>query len=240
MNSNLKYYLAFSKLEGIGGLSMYDVLVHFGTLKEAWNASVLDWMHFSSLRKKTIENFKEKQKNINLEELEKEVFDKNISVVTIEDADYPKLLKEIYNPPIILFIMGDLKSCNLNKTLGVVGSRKCSIYAVESTKKIISQMQGSGITIVSGGASGIDTALSNSQAKQDLILKDLLKSKKQLMQRSGMISLWFFTVLLQFRKTLLTSATNTVQISQEVKVFLKKCYLMLLKTVLLKSTLIQT
>lgn len=158
MSTELKYFLGFSKLDGIGSLSMHKAYLHFGSMKEAWSASALDWMAFASLRQSTIEKFKEKQKNIDIDSLEEEIKSKNIRAITIEDEDYPYLLKEIHNPPIIFYIKGNLESCNLEKTLAIVGSRKCSFSAVESTKKIIKQMKDTDVVIVSGMARGIDTA----------------------------------------------------------------------------------
>lgn len=67
------------------------------------------------------------------------------------------MLKHISNPPVVLYYKGDLFSCNLEKTLAVVGSRRASSYAKEALTKIISELENTDICIVSGLASGIDT-----------------------------------------------------------------------------------
>jgi len=71
-----------------------------------------------------------------------------------DDADYPKLLKEIYDPPFCLFVKGKLKNDGYN--LAVVGTRKFSNYGKQITEEIVEPLASQGITIVSGLAYGID------------------------------------------------------------------------------------
>jgi DNA processing protein len=158
MSFELKYILGFSKLDGVGSLSLYQIYEHFGSMRDAWNASALEWMVLPSLRQSTIEKFKERQKTIELDVLEAELQHKKIQAVTIEDKEYPYLLKEIHNPPLVFFVKGSLDACNLEKTLAIVGSRQCSFSAIENTKKMIAQLGDNEIVIVSGMARGIDTA----------------------------------------------------------------------------------
>lgn len=77
--------------------------------------------------------------------------------MTFDDENYPQMLRNIENPPSVLYYKGDLFSCNLNKTLAVVGSRKATSYAKEALRQIIGEFQNTDICIVSGLASGIDT-----------------------------------------------------------------------------------
>lgn len=78
----------------------------------------------------------------------------SIKFTTIIQEDYPEILKKIHNPPAILFYKGSLDIISNN--LAVVGSRKASDYGIWATKKIISQLKGLNISIVSGMARGID------------------------------------------------------------------------------------
>ncbi len=158
MNSELKYWLAFSKLEGVGSANLFDIYSHFGSMEAAWIASALDWQEVKQLRNSTISAFKEKQKEIDLDELEKEFASKNIGVVTIADEEYPECLRNISDPPAILFFQGDFLNKDFNKTLAIVGSRRCTSSAVENTKAIIKGLKSAGAIIVSGGAYGVDTA----------------------------------------------------------------------------------
>ncbi|MDD3593210.1 MAG: DNA-processing protein DprA [Candidatus Gastranaerophilales bacterium] len=171
MNKEQKYWLAFAKTDGIGSMTLSDIYKKFGSMKEAWEASTADWLASAMvltasyeepekvcrLKLATIEKFKQKQKEIDIEALEKELLKKEVKFITILDKSYPPILKQIYNPPATLFYKGNFPKINLEFALAAVGSRNCSFNAVESTKSIISELNGSDLTIVSGGAKGIDT-----------------------------------------------------------------------------------
>lgn len=158
MNKELKYWLGFSKLDGVGSASLLDIYNHFRSMKSAWIASNLDWQDVKQLRNSTITTFKEKQKTIDLDKLEEEFLSKNIGVVTIEDEEYPECLRNISDPPAILYYKGDFLNKDFNRTVAVVGSRRCSSGAIENTKFIINGLKSTKAIIVSGGAYGIDTA----------------------------------------------------------------------------------
>lgn len=79
-------------------------------------------------------------------------------VLTQGDSEYPELLKEIHDPPIVLYILGKLESRDRRNGIGIVGTRKASHYATESAKKLGYQLAYAGLTVYSGLARGIDTA----------------------------------------------------------------------------------
>ncbi|MCR4880343.1 MAG: DNA-processing protein DprA [bacterium] len=158
MNKELKYWLAFSKLEGVGSASLFDIYNHFQSMEAAWIASSLDWQEVKQLRNSTISAFKEKQKEIDTEKLLDDFLSKNIGVVTIADESFPECLKNIDDAPAILFYKGDFLNKDFGKTLAIVGSRRCTSSAVENTKAIIKGLKPANAVIVSGGAYGIDTA----------------------------------------------------------------------------------
>lgn len=81
-----------------------------------------------------------------------------IEIITIEDEAYPKLLREIYTPPIVLFVQGAVSVLNHNVTLAVVGTRRPSAYAVGAASHICSEIAALDVAIVSGLAAGIDSA----------------------------------------------------------------------------------
>ena len=87
----------------------------------------------------------------------KKAADLGAHVITAEDAEYPSALREIHDPPIVLYVRGQLTERDRN-AVAVVGSRKCSHYATESAKKLSFQMAYAGLTVASGLARGIDTA----------------------------------------------------------------------------------
>ncbi len=78
-------------------------------------------------------------------------------VITQADAVYPPLLREIHNPPIVLYVWGELLEQDRH-AISIVGSRKTSHYGLECAKKLSYQLAYAGLTVVSGMARGIDTA----------------------------------------------------------------------------------
>jgi DNA processing protein len=79
------------------------------------------------------------------------------TVITQDASEYPRHLREIHNPPILLYVWGELTSQD-HRAIGVVGSRKTSHYGLECAKKLSYQLAYAGLTVVSGLARGIDTA----------------------------------------------------------------------------------
>ncbi len=90
-----------------------------------------------------------------MEELTK-VQDRNLKIVTLTDANYPTLLREIIDPPPILTYDGKLDS--LSPCISIVGSRKATTYGLNTAEHLASRLTKHGFTIVSGMARGIDSA----------------------------------------------------------------------------------
>jgi len=86
-----------------------------------------------------------------------EYMDKNnIDIITIYDEDYPNNLKSIYDPPISLYIKGNKKILN-DKSISIIGCRKCTKYGENIAKKFAYNLSLNNINIISGLARGIDT-----------------------------------------------------------------------------------
>lgn len=79
-----------------------------------------------------------------------------IKAITYKSDDYPRLLKEIDSPPLILYCKGNISLLN-SDCLAVVGTRRATNYGKTACKKIVNEVATQGITIVSGLAEGIDT-----------------------------------------------------------------------------------
>ena len=83
--------------------------------------------------------------------------DAGVHALTAESEFYPPLLRTIHDPPIVLYVWGELQERD-RQSIGVVGSRKTSFYGTETAKKLSYQLAYAGLTIFSGLARGIDTA----------------------------------------------------------------------------------
>ncbi len=81
----------------------------------------------------------------------------NVSIVCPDDSSYPLLLRDIPDPPNVLYLRGSLEDRDLN-AVAVVGSRRCSYYGREQAERFGALLGGVGITVVSGGARGVDSA----------------------------------------------------------------------------------
>jgi DNA processing protein len=79
------------------------------------------------------------------------------SILTPDSPEYPDLLKQIYDPPVVLFCRGTFEPRDL-LAVAIVGSRRCSIYGREQAERFGSLLAGVGITVISGGARGVDSA----------------------------------------------------------------------------------
>ncbi|MFV0337283.1 MAG: DNA-processing protein DprA [Chthoniobacterales bacterium] len=97
------------------------------------------------------------EQHVNLKQELKMAEEDGVQILPLSSAEYPKALREIHDPPTVLYVKGTLCSTDQN-AIGIVGSRKASHYALEATKKISHQLARSGVTVVSGLARGIDAA----------------------------------------------------------------------------------
>ena len=163
-----KYWIAFSSIEGVDGVFVQRLFNYFGDIESAFKASRNDLTQIDGLSIKKAENFLKERDKIDLEKTMDEVLRREIKYITFDSPQYPEMLKQIEDAPIILYYKGDLSSCNLNKTLAVVGSRRASYYAKEAVGKILSELEGTDICIVSGLASGIDTSAHTNALKYGL------------------------------------------------------------------------
>ena len=79
-------------------------------------------------------------------------------ILILDDGSYPDLLREIPDPPIVLYVRGEWQSCLSAPCVGVVGSRRCSTYGENAAEMLAHDLAANGVCVVSGFARGIDTA----------------------------------------------------------------------------------
>jgi len=149
------YYLSFSHFFGIGPIKLKALIDSFGSVKDAYDAKEKDLSLVigQTLAKKFIhfKNIFDPVKR--LVELNK----KQVSVINWEDKKYPSLLKNIPDPPICLYVKGNVDNFDFDKlTIGIVGTRTPTIYGQQVAKKFSSELTRAGFTIISGLAIGID------------------------------------------------------------------------------------
>ena len=99
------------------------------------------------------------------EMIEKYCTEKNISIISYDDENYPENLRNIDDPPAVLFCMGDVSVLQKQPAVSVVGTRKASEYSLKVTDVICRNLAEDGFVIVSGFANGIDSAAHNAAVK---------------------------------------------------------------------------
>lgn len=165
---NKKFWVAFSSIEQLDSLFIKRLFEHFGDIEKAFNATKECLSEIEGLSVKKAEKFLQLRDKVNVDKVFADVESRGINFLTLEDENYPKMLRNIDNPPAVLYYKGKLLECNLDRTLAVVGSRKASTHARDNLKKIISGFCGTDICIVSGLASGIDTVAHTAAIENNL------------------------------------------------------------------------
>jgi DNA processing protein len=151
----LKHWVSFSRMPGIGRVKISQLLERFTTLENAWKASAGD-LKKSGLDSKTVENIINLRIRIDPDEELDNLKKYKIKAITCDSPAYPQRLKEIYDYPPVLYIRGNLLSED-ESCLAVVGTRRATVYGRQVTEEIVTDLARNGITIVSGLARGIDS-----------------------------------------------------------------------------------
>ncbi len=116
-----------------------------------------DKLCLDNVAQKYVEKIKEAKSYIALAKKEyHKLGQRGIDFITIADKEYPEKLKYIYEPPLCLFVKGELP-CEQTKTVAIVGARDLSHYGAETAKWFGSELARAGMQIISGVATGVDS-----------------------------------------------------------------------------------
>ncbi|WP_299024645.1 DNA-processing protein DprA [uncultured Thermanaerothrix sp.] len=148
------YWVAFNHVRGIGAVRMRALLERFGTLERAWQAPP-EALRAAGIPSRLIEAILEARQRLRLEEIEDALTQQQIRVITWEDEDYPFLLKNIDQPPPVLYLKGTLLPAD-QVAVAVVGTRQVSAYGRRVTEHLAMVLAQHGVTVVSGLARGVD------------------------------------------------------------------------------------
>lgn len=154
--SALKYFIGFNRVSGIGPAKLQRLLDFFGDLETAWQAGPFDLAR-AGLDKRALENFLKARPTLDLDAETDKAQRACDLILTWDDEAYPRRLKEISQPPPVLYVKGDLTSAD-DWALAVVGTRRASAYGKEVARALVTDLARNKMTIVSGLARGIDAA----------------------------------------------------------------------------------
>ncbi len=150
-------YVALNLISGLGPVLTRRLLGRFGSPQAVLRAGQAELRTVERVGPELAASIAGWESRVDLGAELRRVAEFGARVVTQEDAEYPPLLREIHDPPLLLYVWGQLKEED-QQAIGIVGSRKTSHYGLECAKKLSYQLAYAGLTVVSGLARGIDTA----------------------------------------------------------------------------------
>jgi DNA processing protein len=149
-----KYWVGFNLIKGIGAVRVQALINHFEDLESAWKAAPAD-LAAAGLGEKLIERIVQARAQIDLDIVWTRIVAQRIKILTWEDDVYPQRLKEIEQPPPVLYLRGEYLPDDLY-AVAIVGSRRVTPYGRQITEELSSYLASNGITVISGLARGVD------------------------------------------------------------------------------------
>ena len=149
------YLMWLSRIEGIGLKKKDDLISHFGCAKKIFEANNLELKNFCIENKINFTNILANKNEDLIKSYTNELKNKGIKFISKFNKKYPELLKNIPDPPLGIYVLGDLPDENLNK-VAIIGARKCTQYGALNSYKFGKELAEKNIVVVSGMALGID------------------------------------------------------------------------------------
>jgi DNA processing protein len=149
--------IALNMLPTMGPVRLRKLLEVFGGPERILGAKRSDLRTIEGIGNEVADQITSWENTVDLAAELQRIRDFGAEVITAESPVYPRQLREIHAPPIVLYVWGQLTERDQH-AIGVIGSRRTSHYGAESAKKLSYQLAYAGLTIVSGLARGIDTA----------------------------------------------------------------------------------
>jgi DNA processing protein len=156
MNSR-EALIALNLIPHVGPVRLRQLREHFGPPENILAAGKQALMRVEGISEVTAEAIAGWEKTVDLSGELQRITDFGCHVLIAEDDDYPPLLREIYDPPMVLYVKGKITARDRN-SVALVGSRMTTTYGMNVARKFGYQLASMGVTVVSGGARGIDTA----------------------------------------------------------------------------------
>ena len=154
MNHEQVFWLAFSYVRGIGAVRFRKLLNFFGDLALAWGANKSELVT-AGLTEKVAAAVIETRKTLDLDQLLEDLNKKEINFLTWNSSDYPRYLKEIAQPPPVLYYRGSITPQD-DLAVAIVGTRNVTKYGKQITQDTAAWLASNNISVVSGLARGVD------------------------------------------------------------------------------------
>jgi DNA processing protein len=149
--------IALNMLPTVGPVRLRKLLAVFHEPQNILAAKRADLRKVEGVGTEVADQISNWESTVDLAAELKRVREFGASVITQESPSYPKSLREIHAPPIVLYVWGELQDRDQH-AIGIIGARRTTHYGAESAKKLAYQIAYAGLTVISGLARGIDTA----------------------------------------------------------------------------------
>jgi DNA processing protein len=156
MNARAAYIL-FNMMEGIGPVRVRSLIEALGSIEALLDADAEQLMRGRAVGRELARSIIEQRQRLDPDEEERRAEKKGFRLITFIDPEYPEPLKQIYDPPLALYVWGTLEARDAH-SLALIGSRRTTSYGRRVTDRLSHQLSLAGFCIISGLARGIDTA----------------------------------------------------------------------------------
>uniref|UniRef100_UPI004055ADC4 DNA-processing protein DprA n=1 Tax=Agathobacter sp. TaxID=2021311 RepID=UPI004055ADC4 len=151
----MKYAYWLSNVNGMTPVKIRSLLSCMQSAKEVYGTSEQVLKKTEGISPELVENIQKSKKEWNLDEKWYDLMAKGIGMVSMEQENYPKRLRNIHNPPYVLYYIGDLPN-EEQKSVAIVGSRGRSAYGSQAAHLLAKRLSDYGVLVISGLARGID------------------------------------------------------------------------------------
>ncbi len=155
VTADTAYWIAISRMPGIGTGRALKLRDHFGSGLDVWQASVAEWRGVLGMKPEREAILAAEKRRTEPETFWRELDKQGVWAVSIADAAYPQRLFQLFDPPTVLYGQGPLPT-KPRHSLAIVGARRMTAYGKAITANLVQGLADSGVTIVSGLARGID------------------------------------------------------------------------------------
>ena len=157
MDKFKKELILLNMLRDVGCIRIRALLEIFKAPEAIFNAPLEGLMHVKGIGRNIAESIKRAGSDHDIDKETGLIDKENVHIKTIFDDDYPANLKQVYDPPVVLYIRGELKETDI-QAVAIVGSRRCTHYGIRTAERLAGELSGCGVTVISGLARGIDAA----------------------------------------------------------------------------------
>ncbi|MBK6433384.1 MAG: DNA-processing protein DprA [Anaerolineae bacterium] len=152
--SDLRFWLGFNSVSGIGPARLRALLDFFGDIERAWHGSLND-LREAGLDRRSLTNLVDARQRLDLDQLLSRLEQSGAHALTWDDDAYPASLRTVYDPPPLLFVKGTI-TVDDAWSVAVVGTRNPTAYGREVARQLATDLVRNRITVVSGLARGVD------------------------------------------------------------------------------------